>query len=250
MINARMQRLCAWCGVFCTLIWLAGFWPLARNFAPHPPTWGPQDVATFFRTDTNMIRLGLIALGFGAVLYLPWSASISVQMRRIEGEHSVLSWSQLGLGSIFVWVFFLPVLIWLCIAYRPGETSPELLWKMNDMAWLGFINPVCIIFFQGLAIGLAVLGDKRTTPIFPRWFGYMNIWLVVIYLPGSLVPLFKSGPFAWNGVLAWWIPLTLFVVWMVTTTCLLLRAIRRQELEYEAASGAEAGVHPGLAPMR
>ena len=69
------------------------------------------EVAAFYRTDTNLIRIGLIILGFGCVLYLPWCAAITTQMRRIEGPHSVLAWSQLGLGSIFVWVFFLPVMI-------------------------------------------------------------------------------------------------------------------------------------------
>ena len=233
-MNAKWQRLCAWCGVFCTLLWLAGFWPLAHYFAPHSPMWTADDVVKFYQTDTDLIRVGLIALGFGSILYLPWSASITTQMRRIEGPHSVLAWSQLGLGSIFVWVFFLPVMIWLCIAYRPFDTSPELMWRMNDMAWLCFINPVCIIFFQGISIGLSILGDKRPEPIFPRWFGWFNIWLVIIYLPGSLVPLFKTGPFAWNGILAWWIPLTMFAIWMPTTTFLLLRAIKRQETEYNA----------------
>lgn len=247
-MNARLQRLCAWCGVGCTLIWLLGFWPLAHFFTPHAPTWTAGQVVAFYQTDTNLIRVGLIALGFGACLYLPWCASISTQLRRIEGVHSVLAWSQLGLGSIFVWVFFLPVMIWLCIAYRPFDTSPELMWRMNDMAWLCFINPVCIIFFQGLAIGITILSDKRAQPIFPRWFGYFNIWIVFVYLPGSFVPLFKTGPFAWNGVLAWWLPLTLFVIWMVTFTFLLLAAIRRQEQEEGGASAAPAPHVAGLVP--
>lgn len=116
-------------------------------------TWTPEHVATFYQTNTTLIICGLILLGFGACLYLPWCAAISTQMRRIEGEHSVLAWAQLGLGSIFVWVFFLPVMIWIWIAYRPFDTPPELMWRMNDLAWLCFINPVCIVFFQGLAIG-------------------------------------------------------------------------------------------------
>ncbi|MET0983808.1 MAG: hypothetical protein ABW034_00230 [Steroidobacteraceae bacterium] len=73
-------------------------------------------------------------------------------------------------------------------------------------------------------------------PIFPRWFGWFNIWIVIIYLPGSFIALFKRGPFAWNGLLAWWIPLTLFVIWMVATTYLLLKAIERQEREASSAT--------------
>ncbi|MET0983807.1 MAG: hypothetical protein ABW034_00225 [Steroidobacteraceae bacterium] len=147
-MNASMQRLCSWGGVGCTVLWLIGFWPLAPHFAPHSPEIGPEAVAAIYRTNNAAIILGLISLGFGAVLYLPWCAAIAVQMKRIEGEHSPLTWSQLGLGSIFVWVFLLPVLLWMCCAYRPDETDPQLLWRMNDMAWLSFISPVCIIFFQ------------------------------------------------------------------------------------------------------
>ena len=246
-MNAKMQRLCSWCGVGCTLLWLVGFWPLAHFFTPHAPTWTAGQVATFYQTNNTLIICGLILLGFGACLYLPWCAAISTQLRRIEGEHSVLAWSQLGLGSIFVWVFFLPVMIWIWIAYRPFDTPPELMWRMNDLAWLCFINPVCMIFFQGLAIGFAILSDTRAQPIFPRWAGFLNIWIVIVYLPGSLVPLFKTGPFAWNGILAWWIPLTLFVIWMVSMTWLLLRAIRRQELEAGERSGEYAARYVGAA---
>lgn len=239
-MNAKMQRLCAWGGVGCTLLWLPGFWVLANWFAPHPPTWTPEQVATFFRTDTNMLRFALITLGYGCCLYLPWCAAISTQMRRIEGEHSVMSWAQLGMGSIGVWVFFLPVMLWITISYRADEMPPELMRYLNDFAWLTFINPVCMYFYQGLFIGITILNDKRAEPIFPRWFGWAQIWVIIIYLPGSLVPMFKTGPFAWNGALAWFIPLTVFVIWMMTMTYLLLKAIKRQETEYLAAGGKPA----------
>lgn len=240
-MNGTTQRLCAWCGVLCSLLWLAGFWPIAHYFVPHSPLWTPDEVATFFRTDTVRIRIGLIIFALGSVLYLPWTAAIATQMKRIEGEHSPLTWTQFGLGSIFVWVFFLPVMIWFCCAFRPEETSPELLQRMNDMAWLTFLNPVWIVFFQGIAIGIVILQDKRSLPIFPRWFGFFNIWAMIIFLPGELIPLFKSGPFAWNGLFAWWIPLPVFVSWMISMTYFLLEAIKRQERE---ATGKEAAPIP------
>jgi len=46
---------------------------------------------------------------------------------------------------------------------------------------------------------------------------------------------FKHGPFAWNGVLAWWIPLTMFFIWFVVMTVLLLRAIADDERQQKHA---------------
>jgi hypothetical protein len=47
--------------------------------------------------------------------------------------------------------------------------------------------------------------------------------------------VFKTGPLAWNGVFAWWIPLSAYFVWFVVMVVLLLRAIgddeRRRRLE-------------------
>lgn len=46
---------------------------------------------------------------------------------------------------------------------------------------------------------------------------------------GAIAFIPKTGPFAWNGLFTFWSPLTLFGVWIGTTSWLLLRALRRQE---------------------
>jgi hypothetical protein len=38
----------------------------------------------------------------------------------------------------------------------------------------------------------------------------------------------RSGPFAWNGLLAFWLPFSVFGVWMIVVSVLLLRALRQQ----------------------
>ena len=229
IINAKKSghRFCAWCGVICSLGWLIGL-SLAGFLPPHPPSMGASEIAEIYRSDSTRIIAGMIIMGFGSVLYLPWVAEITVRMKRMEGEFSPWSYTQLGMGSIFVWVFFLPIIVWICAAYRPDETPDIILQKMNDFGWIMFLNPVAIAFAQGVSIGIAILQNDSKSKIFPRWLGFFNIWAMVMFLPGALLPFFKSGVLAWNGLFALWLPLVVFVSWMCLMTHFLLKAIDSQ----------------------
>jgi hypothetical protein len=81
---------------------------------------------------------------------------------------------------------------------------------------------------QCLTLGIAILIDKRERPIFPRWSGYLALWTATLLAPAGVVPLFKDGPFAWNGIFGFWVPLSIFCVWVSTTTWLLIAAIKRE----------------------
>jgi len=79
---------------------------------------------------------------------------------------------------------------------------------------------------------MAVLQDKGPEPIFPRWLGYLSFWAAASFLFGGLNPLFRSGPMAYDGLLAWWLGLIVFTVWIVAVTySLLFVAIPQQEAE-------------------
>jgi hypothetical protein len=54
---------------------------------------------------------------------------------------------------------------------------------------------------------------------------------------GGIAVFFKHGPFAWNGIIGFYAPLTVFFVWLVITTYLLLTAIKRQAASAEAEAG-------------
>lgn len=81
---------------------------------------------------------------------------------------------------------------------------------------------------QGLAIALCILRDDSSDPLFPRWAGYFNIWVFLLFLPSLLTYFFKTGPFAWNGLFVWWIPLAVFGTWFIVMTVLMLRSVDRQ----------------------
>jgi hypothetical protein len=166
-----------------------------------------------------------------------------VQLKRIEGTFSPMAYTQLSLGTVFILVFIIPVMIWFTAAFRP-DGNPEIIQRLDDLGWITFLVPVTTVFVQGAAITIVILQDKRNPSIFPRWFGYFNLWAMVDFQCGALIPFFKDGPFAWNGLLSWWIPLGVFTIWMLLLSYFLLRAISAQEREYTQELTAPAALNP------
>ena len=98
----------------------------------------------------------------------------------------------------------------------------------NDAGWLMFLMPFTTFIVQNFAIGLAILGDRSAQPVFPRWVAYFNFWVAVLFLPGGLLTFFKSGPFAWNGLFAFWVPFVVFFTWYILMFALLRKGIIAQ----------------------
>lgn len=238
-MNARNQRLCAWSATVMITIMLIGL--LVAGFLPLPaPSMTAAEVAALISEHTLRIQLGMVLVAAGAAFLGPFVSAVTVQMRRIEGAHSPLSWLQLGLGMLFVFEFILPCFVCLAATYRP-ERSPEVTQALFDLCWLMFVGVVSTAVLQCAAIAVVILGDKRQQPIFPRWVGMFNIWTALIFGFGGVIVFFKDGPLAWNGVVTFWIPLSIYGAWLGVMIWALLEAIGRQEREYSAESGTEAG---------
>ncbi|MFY1621479.1 hypothetical protein, partial [Micromonospora sp. WMMD736] len=63
---------------------------------------------------------------------------------------------------------------------------------------------------------------------YPRWSGWASLWFCFATFPASLVAFLKDGPFAWDGVLAFWVPLSALFAWVILMTVLTLRAVKKQ----------------------
>jgi hypothetical protein len=49
-----------------------------------------------------------------------------------------------------------------------------------------------------------------------------------LFLPDQLLFFFKTGPFAWNGLFAFWVPLSVFGGWFFMVSYLIRRDVLRQ----------------------
>jgi hypothetical protein len=237
--NATAQRVCIWCGLVFVLAFFAAF--LIAAFLPPPyPSSSAAEILRIYQNRTNQIRLAGILMGFCGALIFPFTAAISIQLKRIEGRFAPYSYTQLLAGGVTVMIFITTVSILQAAAYRPDIRSPEITLVLNDFFWLMFIGTPSTVIIQVFAIGLAILQDHSETPIFPRWVGYYNVWVGLLLLPGLVIPFFKTGPLDWAGAFAFWLPLSVFGSWFIVMMVMLLRAVRTQEAEEHAGLAMSA----------
>jgi hypothetical protein len=50
-------------------------------------------------------------------------------------------------------------------------------------------------------------------------------------VPACLLTFFKTGPFAWNGLLAFWVPATVFGLWFWVVGFAVIKAIKTNIVE-------------------
>lgn len=226
-MNPKVQAACAWCGVAFVIFATLGWWMIAGMLPPISPSLDALSVASFYQTNTGTLRTGILIGMISVAFTIPWIAVIAVHMKRAEGPMPLFTIMQVVAGAVTVVILLVPFVIWTAAAFRP-DRAPELIQLLNDFGWLLIVMTFGPFFVQLVSIGLAILFDKNDKPVFPRWLAYFNIWVAVLFIPGALITYFKTGPFAWNGILAFWLPLAVFMGWYLVMFFALLKVIKEQ----------------------
>ncbi|MFT4054124.1 MAG: hypothetical protein QM681_06425 [Novosphingobium sp.] len=228
-MNTLDQKICAWGGPFCAATLGTGL--LLAGFVPPPsPALSADQIAALFRDNSMLIRIGMILGLAGITGYAALVCVITAQMRRMDTPTRLAADMQLGAGAIGVLTVMFPNMLLAIAAFRP-ERDPALTQLLNDVAWLLIIPAFPTFLAQFGAIAIGTFTDRRPDPVFPRWVGYLNLWIGLLFCPGALAYIFRSGPFAWNGLLAFWVAAGAFFVWLVAMTPLTLGAINRSARE-------------------
>ena len=206
-----VHKVAAWSGAVAVFFIFVGM--IIASLVPIP---GPSDTAEqtarFFIENRMAMRFGLILAMAASGLLVVYAACLAMHMRKIEGEFSILAYCQLGAGALLALEFIYLIFFWQTATFRV-DRSPELIQLLNDMAWIPFVGLSSTLILQALVFGIAVLMDDSQLPAFPRWLGFFSLFAGFMFLPGSFNVFFMDGPFAWNGLIAIYIPGTLYIVW-------------------------------------
>lgn len=220
-MTKRILTLCAWAGPATVVVALIGW--LIAGVLPIPlgSESSVEQVVDFY--GHTRVLVGLVISSVGICLVFPLIAVIGVHMVRMEGRTPILTFLQLITGAATGVLLLLPMLLMAVIAFRP-DRNPELTVTLNDIAWLLFITPIAPFMIQNVAIGVAILNDKRQT--LPRWVGYVNFWIAFSFIPDPLAFFFHSGPFAWRGIFIFWLALTTYSIFLVVMGVMLHKAVK------------------------
>jgi hypothetical protein len=224
-VNPQMafQRMCAISGIICPLLFFGAF--VAAGFIPPlAPSSSAAEIAYHYRNHAAGIRLGAAIMLVSGAFYASYTAVISAQMQRVRGVHRAVINTQTIAGAFACLTFLVPAMFFAVTAFRP-ERPDEWTLLLNDMSWIFLVMPWPPFMMQNFAFAFAILSDAGSTPVFPRWLAYINIWAPATFTPGAILQFFKDGPFAWNGIFVFWIPATVFVIQFLVNAICLLKAI-------------------------
>lgn len=243
MINESVVRKTnifgAWCGIAYLAMLLIGWWGIAGFLPLHEPSASAEEVAGFFADDVGRVRLGMVVVMWGAAIFIPFTATLADFVARFEGRNGPLTRTMTMAGYANAMLTFYPPLWWIVSTWRVDERSADTTRLLNDIGWLQFIGGLSLIMPMFVVLAVVAFNDKNEKPTFPRWFGYQSVMTFMLFLPDQLLFFFKTGPFAWNGVLGFWVPLTVFGSWFITIVVLMRRALLA-----EAKTSGERATQP------
>jgi hypothetical protein len=223
----KVQRVLIWAGPAMLVLWLGAFVFIAGFMPPSAPSDNAAQVVARYARDRNGIKVGMVISMLGSALLVPWAVAISGQLKRIDGAKALADVQMVSCALLSL-EFITPIAVWMAASFRYDGRGPEITQALHDLGWILFVTVIWSLWVQLIAIGAAILIDRSPAPVLPRWLGYLQIWVAMLILPAGVVLFFKTGPFAWNGLVGIYIPLVGYAVWMTMTTIAVDRALVKQ----------------------
>ena len=235
-MSIRSQRVMLWWAIAFAVIYGLALGLLFNMIPPPSPKLSADQVAHWYAVRHTKIRVGAVIAGWTSAFMVPLSIVLGIQMSRREGGRRVWTIATIlngGLMSIFL---VLPPIFWGVAAFTPSR-DPQITTTMHELAMLTLTttDQYYIFMWVGVAVVCFLPSTLRHSP-FPRWYGYFTVWTAFMFEAGAFAFLPRSGPFAWNGLLVFWSPLTLFGAWIAVTCYLLFGELRQQEADEKAGA--------------
>ncbi|KAJ4243994.1 hypothetical protein NW762_014607 [Fusarium torreyae] len=271
--NTAIQYYSAVCGSASVIFFVISF-AIADFIPPPAPSWGAERISQFYQDHTKRIHAGaainMIAGGF----YLPFSAAISYQIRRVPKIPYIIHQVQLASASAGIWTFMLPGIVLAIASYRPDRPA-EITHALNDffvckpknntqhpmitmvmiannsslLKWLVAFMPWPTFMVQNFAFAYAIIIDTRKKPLFPKELAFVNLLMPVIFSLATGMHTVYGGPFAWNGIITFYLVGFTFLVQVCADSVFLALAARDEErtelMENDSQCSAVTKSSPG-----
>jgi hypothetical protein len=242
--NPRVMKGLLWTGPAMIFGLIFGQVIVMRFIPPPSPNLSAHDIAQLFIDHQSRIRVGSIIVCIFFSFWVTWAAPIIAQIRKMERGFPIITLtSAIIVGGTFFSFMIVPT-TWAAMAFRPEAVDPATLRLFNDWVWFNYIFPWPPYSVLAVLIAIAIFKDKSAS--YPRWVGYLNLWIAVLIAPAALITFFKTGPMAWDGLVAFYIPMAVWFSWIVIMTVKTYQIVKRGE-RVAAAEAPKAEQDPELA---
>lgn len=223
-VSPKAQMLGVWCGLGFVFWFFFASWPMAQFIPPPSPTLSGEELLARYAGNIWMVKAAMPVGLIAGMLVVPFTVTMSIQLARLEGPIPFGAITNLLAGACNAVAFYLPF-IFFSAAYYRADRAPDLVLLLSDMAWLEYLMVWPPIIMQILCVAIVGLSYKGPLDILPRWFCWLSIWVSLLIVPASLVIFVYDGPFAWNGLISWWIPAGSFAAYWVLLSWMMRRAV-------------------------
>ncbi len=222
------------------LLTFIGLGFLLAGFLPPPGPNAADVTAAYFHENVDLKRLGVILMIVGGTFFMPFGVAIADRLRRVHGVGLVAAVTEFGSAVIAATLMMICGSMMLVGLLRPDmpDSTYQLLNHVTWMALIGLWQPGAV---QAACTAWAILSDKASTPIFPRWVGWYSLCMAFGSLTGSLIPFFTSGPFSWTGFISFWIAGAIFFAWYIMLLIQLILGHRRSLALERGEGGGQQG---------
>ena len=221
-----LMRLCVWTGVALVVMTAIGFGGFLGYIDPPSPSASAEDMLARVRDHQTSMLIGCALCTFFWSFWVTWAAPIIITIRRMERAPllTYASLANVGGGAAVITTI---AVSWTVMAFR--AENPLIVQAFNDLGFFLFLYTWPPFAIWMWIIAIAILRDINPEPTFPRWVAFYNLWAGLLMAPASLMGLFKAGPFAYNGLLAFWLVAIDFFLWMVVMFVVMFQVIARDE---------------------
>lgn len=226
--NPKLELWLAWITilVFYNIFGIV-FFGMTRTQPPPKAWWELPRIVEWFGDN----HWGLLA-GFGIMFVFGAFATASTAL-------IVYSIRRMSVSPAFAWAYLIiyslaavPGMLLTCIALVVGamrpDRSPEQIGLLYDMGFLSFSGTMGIFLIGSLIWAVAILLDENG--ILPKWFGYFNICNALTEVVVATCVIFKSGPFAWDGIIAFYINFFVFAIYTGVFITYLKKMIETEDM--------------------
>lgn len=218
--SRQVLLVCAWCAVVELLTGVVGLFIAGVLPLPLGPDNTAEEVVAFYSRGVH-VPFGFMLASLGFALMAPLAAGLSYVMQADPTAGSrILGYAQLSGATSISLIMPCAMVMMATAALRP-DRIPDATVMLNDMAWLLFVTPVGVFIVQNVAIATYTL--RSPTSLFPRWYGYLNLWVGFTFSFDGLSLIYPDGPFGWNRPLIFWLALTSFAIFLAASWFVLRR---------------------------